>query len=212
MNLEMDEKNERIFKAAKELFALHGYHQTSTNLIAEKADVSKSLIFHHFRSKKKLYLTVIEHSIDLMQSSFDKAWHTQGTEDFFEMMKKLVSIKMDVAVRYPTENKLLMHAFQSPSKEVAQELQLLLMEKSRAMQTLSDETIFGLLTTHSIREGVELEHAKNSIRIIFDAFSKRIVSEYDGRYEEMMTNKEKILTELDALIDILKYGVSKEDI
>ena len=116
---------------------------------------------------------------------------------------------MIVAVRYPTDNKLLMHAFHSPSKEVAQELQLLIMEKSRAMKTLSDETILDLLTTQSIREGVELEHAKNSIRIVFDAFSKRIVSEYDGRYEEMINNREKILTELDALIDILKYGVSK---
>ena len=54
MNLEMDEKNERIFQAAKELFAIHGYHQTSTNLIAEKADVSKALIFHHFNRKRKL--------------------------------------------------------------------------------------------------------------------------------------------------------------
>jgi AcrR family transcriptional regulator len=209
MNLEIDEKNDRIFKAAKELFALQGYHQTSTNLIAEKADVSKALIFHHFKSKKKLYLTVIEHSIDIMQSSFDKEWSTHETEDFFEMMKKLVSIKMIVAVRHPTDNKLVMHAFHSPSKEIAQELQQLLMEKSRAMQTLNDETIFGLLTTHSLRDEVELEHAKNSIRIIFDAFAKRIVSEYDGRYEEMITNKEKILTEMDALIDILKYGVSK---
>ena len=209
MNLEMDEKNERIFQAAKELFAIHGYHQTSTNLIAEKADVSKALIFHHFKSKKKLYLTIVEHSIDLMQRSFDKEWHTQGSEDFFDMMKKLVSIKMIVAVKYPTDNKLLMHAFHSPTKEVAQELQLLLLEKSRTMKTLSDETIFGLLTTQSIREGVELEHAKNSIRIVFDAFSKRIVSEYDGRYEELINNKEKILTELDALIDILKFGVSK---
>ena len=209
MNLELDEKDERIFQAAKELFAIHGYHQTSTNLIAEKADVSKALIFHHFNSKRKLYLTIVEHSIDLMQRSFDKEWHTQGSEDFFDMMKKLVSIKMIVAVRYPTDNKLLMHAFHSPSKEVAQELQLLIMEKSRAMKTLSDETILDLLTTQSIREGVELEHAKNSIRIVFDAFSKRIVSEYDGRYEEMINNREKILTELDALIDILKYGVSK---
>lgn len=209
MNLEMDEKNERIFQAAKELFSLHGYHQTSTNLIAEKADVSKALIFHHFKSKKKLYLMIIEHSIDLLQSSFDKEWNLQETEGFFDMMKKLVSIKMIVAIRYPTDNKLLMHAFHSPSKEVAQELKLLLMEKSRSMKTLSEETIFGLLTSHSLREGVDLEHAKNSVRIVFDAFSQRIVSEYDGRYEEMLINKEKILTELDALIDILKYGVTK---
>jgi TetR/AcrR family transcriptional regulator len=209
MNLEVDEKNERIFQAAKEQFALHGYHQTSTNLIAEHADVSKALIFHHFKSKKKLYLSIIERSIDLMQSSFEKEWYTDKTKDFFGMMKKLVSIKMTIAIKYPMDNKLLMQAFHSPPKEIAQELQLLVIEKSQVMQTLSDETIFGLLTTHFIREGVELEHAKSSIRTVFDAFSKRIVSEYDGRYEEMINDREIILTELDALIDILKYGVSK---
>jgi AcrR family transcriptional regulator len=210
MNLEVDEKNERIFQAAKEQFALHGYHQTSTNLIAEHADVSKALIFHHFKSKKKLYLIIIERSIDLMQSSFEKEWYTDNTKDFFGMMKKLVSIKMTIAIKYPMDNKLLMQAFHSPPKEIAQELQLLVIEKSQAMQTLSDETIFSLLTPLSIREGVELEHAKNLIRIVFDSFAKRIVSEYDGRYEEMVNNSEEILAEMDAIIDILKYGVYKK--
>ena len=210
MNLEVDEKNERIFQAAKEQFALHGYHQTSTNLIAEHADVSKALIFHHFKSKKKLYLINIERSIDLMYSAFEKEWYTDKTKDFFGMMKKLVSIKMTVAIKYPMDNKLLMQAFHSPPKEIAQELQLLVVEKSQAMQTLSDESIFSLLTPLSIREGVELEHAKNLIRIVFDSFAKRIVSEYDGRYEEMVNNTEEILADMDAIIDILKYGVSKQ--
>lgn len=210
MNLEVDEKNERIFQAAKEQFALHGYHQTSTNLIAEHADVSKALIFHHFKSKKKLYLINIERSIDLMYSAFEKEWYTDKTKDFFGMMKKLVSIKMTVAIKYPMDNKLLMQAFHSPPKEIAQELQLLVVEKSQAMQTLSDESIFSLLTPLSIREGVELEHAKNLIRIVFDSFAKRIVSEYDGRYDEMVNNTEEILADMDAIIDILKYGVSKQ--
>ncbi len=210
MNLEVDEKNERIFQAAKEQFALHGYHQTSTNLIAEHADVSKALIFHHFKSKKMLYLSIIERSIDLMQSSFEKEWYTDKTKDFFGMMKKLVSIKMTIAIKYPMDNKLLMQAFHSPPKEIAQELQLLVIEKSQAMQTLSDETIFSLLTPLSIREGVELEHAKNLIRIVFDSFAQRIVAEYDGRYEEMVNKTEGILADMDAIIDILKYGVSKQ--
>ncbi|HLG26598.1 MAG TPA: TetR/AcrR family transcriptional regulator [Paenisporosarcina sp.] len=210
MKLEIDEKNERIFQVAKEQFALHGFHQTSTNLIAEQADVSKALIFHHFKSKKNLYLAIIEHSVELMQSSFEKEWHTDDTEDFFEMMKKLVSIKMTIAIKYPMDNKLLMQAFHSPPKEIVQELQLLIIEKSQAMQTLSDETIFSLLTPLSIREGVELEHAKNLIRIVFDSFAKRIVSEYDGRYEEMVNNTEEILADMDAIIDILKYGVYKK--
>lgn len=210
MNLEVDEKNEKIFQAAKEQFALHGYHQTSTNLIAEHADVSKALIFHHFKSKKKLYLIIIERSIDLMYSAFEKEWYTDKTKDFFGVMKELVSIKMTIAIKYPMDNKLLMQAFHSPPKEIAQELQLLVIEKSQAMQTLSDETIFSLLTPLSIREGVELEHAKNLIRIVFDSFAKRIVSEYDGRYEEMVNNTEEILADMDAIIDILKYGVYKK--
>jgi len=210
MNLEVDEKNERIFQAAKEQFALHGYHQTSTNLIAEHADVSKALIFHHFKSKKKLYLIIIERSIDLMQSSFEKEWYTDNTKDFFGMMKKLVSIKMTIAIKYPMDNKLLMQAFHSPPKEIAQELQLLVVEKSKAMQTLSDETIFSLLTPLSIREGVGLKHAKNLIRIVFDSFAQRIVAEYDGRYEEMVNNTEEILADMDAIIDILKYGIYKK--
>ncbi|MDX1805744.1 MAG: helix-turn-helix domain-containing protein [Paenisporosarcina sp.] len=210
MTLEVDEKNERIFQAAKEQFALHGYHQTSTNLIAEQADVSKALIFHHFKSKKKLYLFIIERSIDLMQSSFEKEWYTDKKKDFFGMMKKLVRIKMTIAIKYPMDNKLLMQAFHSPPKEIAQDLHLLVIEKSQAMQTLSDETIFSLLTPLSIREGVELEHAKNLIRIVFDSFARRIVAEYDGRYEEMVNNTDVILADMDAIIDILKYGVYKK--
>ncbi|HLG26785.1 MAG TPA: hypothetical protein VI423_03275, partial [Paenisporosarcina sp.] len=114
------------------------------------------------------------------------------------------------AIKYPMDNKLLMQAFHSPPKEIAHELQRLVIEKSQAMQTLSAETIFSLLTPLSIREGVELEHAKNLIRIVFDSFAQRIVGEYDGRYEEMVNNTEGILADMDAIIDLLKYGVSKQ--
>lgn len=209
MVIEIDERNERIFQAAKKQFALNGFHQTSTNLIAETADVSKALVFHHFQSKKKLYLTIIEHSIDLMISSFEEVWHPNTSPDFFDQMKNYVKAKMEVATRYPIENILLMQAYMNQPQEIMKELQELFTEKSKAMQTLSDETIFELLTPLTIRTNVKIDYAKKLIRSVFNSFSQEILSNYNGRYEDMINEQEEILSEMDTIINILKYGVSK---
>ncbi|MEO5702354.1 MAG: TetR/AcrR family transcriptional regulator [Gammaproteobacteria bacterium] len=49
----------RILAAAQQLFAELGYDAVSTSAIAEQAGVSKANIFHHFSSKKALYLAVL---------------------------------------------------------------------------------------------------------------------------------------------------------
>lgn len=49
----------RILAAAEALFAEHGFEAVSMNAIAERAGVSKANIFHHFTSKRELYLAVL---------------------------------------------------------------------------------------------------------------------------------------------------------
>lgn len=49
-----------ILAAAEELFALKGYGAVSLSAIAAKAGVCKANIFHHFRSKRALYLAVLQ--------------------------------------------------------------------------------------------------------------------------------------------------------
>lgn len=51
---------ERILSAAESLFAQHGYSAVSMSAIAERADVSKANVFHHFLSKHALYLAVLQ--------------------------------------------------------------------------------------------------------------------------------------------------------
>lgn len=50
---------DRILAAAAALFAEGGYDGTSMNAIAVRAGVSKANLFHHFGSKKELYLAVV---------------------------------------------------------------------------------------------------------------------------------------------------------
>ncbi len=56
------ESTARILAAAEELFAEHGFEAASINTIAERAGVSKANIFHHFSSKRELYLTVLHNA------------------------------------------------------------------------------------------------------------------------------------------------------
>jgi AcrR family transcriptional regulator len=49
------ETQDRILKAALELFAAQGYERTSTSLIAARAGVSRSAVFWHFGDKPTLF-------------------------------------------------------------------------------------------------------------------------------------------------------------
>jgi len=51
---------QRLLECAAEAFSRQGYAGASVAAIAQKADISKSTVFHHFPSKQALYLAVIE--------------------------------------------------------------------------------------------------------------------------------------------------------
>lgn len=52
-----------ILEAAREAFADGGYHQTSLDTVAERAGVSKALIYEHFASKRELHAAMLEQHV-----------------------------------------------------------------------------------------------------------------------------------------------------
>jgi AcrR family transcriptional regulator len=59
----------KIFDAAYHTFLLYGFHGTTIQKIALKADVSKSSIHYYFRSKEKLYVLVVRSILDTIQET-----------------------------------------------------------------------------------------------------------------------------------------------
>src|SRR4051812_38195681 len=49
-----------ILDAALEAFSAGGYHETSLDAVAERAGVSKALIYEHFASKRELHRALLE--------------------------------------------------------------------------------------------------------------------------------------------------------
>src|ERR1700712_4444442 len=55
---------ERVLDAAVALFAEHGVHGTSLQMIADRVGVSKAAVYYQFHSKEEIALEVIRPSID----------------------------------------------------------------------------------------------------------------------------------------------------
>jgi AcrR family transcriptional regulator len=53
------DSREEILRAATDLFAIRGFHETSMAEVARAARVSKALIFWHFKSKEELFVAVL---------------------------------------------------------------------------------------------------------------------------------------------------------
>jgi AcrR family transcriptional regulator len=54
------DRREAILEAARAAFAEGGFHQTSLDAVAERAGVSKALLYEHFASKRELYVAMLE--------------------------------------------------------------------------------------------------------------------------------------------------------
>lgn len=63
-----DKTRAKILRAARKLFIEQGFAGTSMGMIAEKANVNHSLIFHHFGNKSKLWLAV---KMDIVNEASD---------------------------------------------------------------------------------------------------------------------------------------------
>ncbi|ANW63841.1 TetR family transcriptional regulator [Mycolicibacterium murale] len=74
--LPRDERRGQLLGAASEVFVDRGYHAAGMDEIADRAGVSKPVLYQHFSSKLELYLAVLARHVDNMVSSVRQALRT----------------------------------------------------------------------------------------------------------------------------------------
>jgi AcrR family transcriptional regulator len=71
--LPRDERRAILLNAALEVFTAAGYHSAAMDEIADRASVSKPVLYQHFPSKLDLYLAVLDLHIDSLVYEIQKA-------------------------------------------------------------------------------------------------------------------------------------------
>ena len=63
----------QLLGAARDIFVAQGYHSAAMDDIAERAGVSKPILYQHFPSKLDLYLALLERSSELLLAAVQDA-------------------------------------------------------------------------------------------------------------------------------------------
>ncbi|KQY04835.1 TetR family transcriptional regulator [Mycobacterium sp. Root135] len=74
--LPRDERRGQLLVAASEVFVDRGYHAAGMDEIADRAGVSKPVLYQHFSSKLELYLAVLERHVDNLVTGVQQALRT----------------------------------------------------------------------------------------------------------------------------------------
>jgi AcrR family transcriptional regulator len=73
------QRRETLIAAASELFARRGYDHASLDEVAERAGVTKVIVYRHFQSKKDLYLRLLARHRDQLLATLTEGMAGQGS-------------------------------------------------------------------------------------------------------------------------------------
>jgi len=89
------EKREIILDAAEEIFGEKGFHLTTVDEIASKANVAKGTIYLYFRDKFDLFISTVERRLNGFVSKLEEA--VEGTDDPMEAITRMIEIHFEFA-------------------------------------------------------------------------------------------------------------------
>lgn len=95
-----NEKQLKIINAGFEYFGKYGYKGANTEDIANRAGISKGLLFYYFKNKESYYLFLCEFCQNLMLESFQET-DFQEITDFFELIDFATKAKLKIIIEYP---------------------------------------------------------------------------------------------------------------
>ncbi|MBU3146585.1 TetR/AcrR family transcriptional regulator [Clostridium sp. CF012] len=192
------EKQERILQASIVEFADKGFEKASTNEIVKEAGISKGILFHYFQNKKKLFLFVFDHSVEVcMDEFFDKV--DLEEKDFFEKLRQISLFKLELVHKYPGIFKFFELAIGEESTEVKNEIE----ERKKRLAESNYSKVFNNIDKSKFSDGVDVNRAINIIMWTLEGFGTSELEKAKVSESKRM-DYEKVFHEMDIYIDIFK--------
>lgn len=199
------DKREKILSACLTEFAEHGYTNASTNRIVQAAGISKGLLFHYFENKKKLFLYVLDYTIEHLMKKMS-TYTVVLSGDFFEQLGQYAIIKMRIGMEEPEMYHILYDVYLNLPQDIKNEL------LQRYGQILSDQRKAFIMTMDAskLRDGVTVETAANLIIDFLDGYYQRNIAYFKTKTpDELLTSLDDLKDDMMGYLNIIKQGLYK---
>jgi AcrR family transcriptional regulator len=118
-----DDTRQRLYDAAMELIAEHGFSATTVDDIAVAAGVAKGTVYYNFPSKSALFEALLRHGVGLLTADFRAAVASAGTPP--EQAVALIRAELAYIQQHRSFAQLLLSEMWRTNREWHQTLQLL---------------------------------------------------------------------------------------
>lgn len=115
-------KQQKIIHAGFLVFSRNSYKKSPMQEIADRAGISKSLLFHYFTNKKDLYLFLWDNAC-LTTVKYLNECGCYEPDDLFEMMERGMKAKLYMMTKYPTMTSFVIRAFYEKDPAVSAAIQ-----------------------------------------------------------------------------------------
>jgi AcrR family transcriptional regulator len=197
-----ESRREQILQVCIEEFVQKGYRNASTNTMVKRLGISKGVLFLYFKSKKNLYLYIVEYLTKILVDDFfavypltDSCVSIDVFDNLGEYYIRLIQVRPDYFL-------FLLDAFMNPVDELKQEIE--------ERHNIAHDTLLENLSTVGFREGIDLQVLVNLLHMVSYFLGQSILKNYDFKQdwqEDIKKDIDQYAKLYGEYVDILKYGV-----
>lgn len=190
----------KILQVALNEFANYSYEKSSINRICIEGNISKGVMYHHFKDKDELYLLCIRYCYDTMLDYYKSRLGEE--KDWKEEIKKFLDIKY----HFFNENPVLHKIFYNTLFKMPEHLKDEIKKITKKLDDLNYEFSMNILNKIKIRHGLKPEE----IIFLLDAVQNMLNEKFYGKGstpDEIEKLSEEYDKTTEKWIDIMLYGI-----
>lgn len=151
-----DKRKSQIINAALSEFAVKGYEEASTNIIAKEAGLSKSLLFHYVGSKRELFVYLYDYTLTKILNDFFGSIDFKQ-KDMLQRCYQIALVKIEVLHKNPALFDFYKIAIDTTSEEVISDLE----KRSKNYRAIGFDKLFCGIDSSLFRSDIDPQKAIN---------------------------------------------------
>jgi len=194
-----EDKQSTIRNSALKVFGENGYKKASVKDIADEADISKSMVFHYFGTKKDLYLYLVDYCSKVLTGPLTSI-QKDLPRDYFERMKVATEKQMGVLKDEPFFLKFLTSMLSESDPEISKELQTY----RDYAATFQSSYALDDMDFSKFKEDVDLKVVLRMMVWMAEGFSRNVSLESEEALD-------KYIDQFNEAVELLRSNLYKEE-
>lgn len=199
------EKKDRIIEVSIKEFANKGYTNASTNSIVKNSDISKGALFNYFKTKKNLYLYIVDYMIDYYLDYMEEKMQ-YNNPDIFQRILDWEQLKISISTEQPVAYKFFASVFINSAEELKNEIEI----RYKKLYEYGYKLAFEDVDLSKFRDDIDKQKTLEIIAILLDGILGNSITAYKSLSDYGYESRTQAFEKIEEYITVLRKVFYKD--